>query len=99
LGSFPLPVEVIPYGWKQVQRHIAGFYNIPVSLRMKEEKIFISDHGHYILDCRFTKIKKPEIIAAELNALPGVVENGLFIKMASIAIIAGPAGNIQTLSV
>lgn len=99
LGAFPLPVEVIPYGWKQVQRRIGGFYNIPVSLRMKDEKIFISDHGHYILDCRFAKIKKPEIIAAELNALPGVVENGLFIKMASIAIIADPEGNIQTLSV
>jgi len=99
LGAFPLPVEVIPYGWKQVQRRIGGLYNIPVSIRMKDENILVTDHGHYILDCRFDKIKKPEIIAAELNALPGVVENGLFIKMASIAIIAGPAGDIQTLSV
>ena len=99
LGSFPLPVEVIPYGWKQVQRRIAGFYNIPVSLRMKDENILVTDHGHYILDCRFGEIKKPEIIAAELNALPGVVENGLFIKMANAAIIAGPGGSMQTLSV
>jgi len=99
LGAFPLPVEVIPYGWKQVQRRIAGLYNIPVSLRIKDGDIFVSDHGHYILDCHFDKISEPEVITVKLNTLPGVVENGLFIKMATTAIIAGPEGSMQILSI
>jgi ribose 5-phosphate isomerase A len=98
LGVFPLPVEVIPYGWKQVQRRIANLYNVPVFLRMKEGDTFVTDHGHYILDCHFGEIKEPEIITVKLNTLPGVVENGLFIKMADIAIVAGPEGSIQKLS-
>ena len=99
LGRFPLPVEVIPYGWKQTQKHIGKLGCRKIILREKDGKPFITDHGHYILDCRFGEIRKPEIIAAELNALPGVVENGLFIKMANAAIIAGPGGSMQTLSV
>jgi ribose 5-phosphate isomerase A len=98
LGAFPLPVEVIPYGWKQVQRRIANLYNVPVFLRTKEGDTFVTDHGHYILDCHFGEIKEPEIITVKLNTLPGVVENGLFIKMADIAIVAGPEGSIQKLS-
>jgi ribose 5-phosphate isomerase A len=98
LGVFPLPVEVIPYGWKQVQRRIAALYNIPVSLRMKDGGVFLTDHGHYILDCHFGEIKEPEAITVTVNMLPGVVENGLFIKMAAVAIIACPDGSTQTLS-
>ena len=98
LGVFPLPVEVIPYGWKQVQRRIHSLYDIQVSLRMKDGEIFITDHGHYILDCHFGEIKEPEKITVALNMLPGVVENGLFIKMAATAIIASPGGTIKTLS-
>ena len=97
LGSFPLPVEVVPYGWKQVQQHISAQYNIPSSLRVREGQTFITDHGHFILDCHFSAIKEPATLTVELNSIPGVVENGLFIKMAALAIVAQADGTVQTL--
>ena len=98
LGGFPLPVEVIPYGWKQVQQHIQSTYSITSALRTKDEKLFITDHGHYILDCHFQQINEAAKLAVSLNSIPGVVENGLFIQMAAAAVIAYPDGSIQTLS-
>ncbi len=98
LGGFALPVEVVPYGWKQVQKRIQLSYKINAALRMKDEKVFITDHGHYILDCSFRQINDAQELAVSLNTIPGVVENGLFIQMASVAIIAYPDGSIQTLS-
>jgi len=98
LGAFALPVEVIPYGWKQVQRHIESANKITASLRIKNEQPFVTDHGHYILDCHFQQISNPARLAVTLNTIPGVVENGLFIKMADKAIIAGADGKVQTFS-
>ena len=98
LGAFALPVEVIPYGWKQVQRHIQSAYKITASLRIKNEQAFVTDHGHYILDCHFQQISNPAQLTVALNAIPGVVENGLFIKMVDKAIIAGADGKLQTVS-
>ena len=94
LGAFPLPVEVIPYGWKQVQQHLQSTYKITATLRMKEDRAFITDHGHYILDCHFQQIKDPAALTVALNTIPGVVENGLFVGMAKQAIIAGADGNV-----
>ncbi|HMC84139.1 MAG TPA: ribose-5-phosphate isomerase RpiA [Chitinophagaceae bacterium] len=97
LGVFPLPVEVIPYGWKQVQQRIQSAYNIQALLRMKDNKPLITDHGHNILDCHFGEIKDADQLTIQLNTIPGVVENGLFINMAQLAIIAFADGNITTL--
>lgn len=97
LGKFPLPVEVIPYGWKQVQRNIIAANNISVQLRLKDASPFVTDHGHYILDCSFTSIKNPEQLSRELNNIPGVVENGLFIQMAHSVIIGFEDGRIETI--
>ena len=96
LGAFPLPVEVIPYGWKQVRRRLQDSYKINTTLRMKNEEPFITDHGHYILDAHFQQIPDPSALAVALNTIPGVVENGLFIHMAAKAIIAYPDGRVQT---
>jgi ribose 5-phosphate isomerase A len=98
LGVFPLPVEVIPYGWKQVQRRINALYNIQTILRMKDEKPLITDHGHYILDCHFLQIQHTEELTVALNTIPGVVDNGLFVQMAHSAIIAYPDGYVTTMS-
>ncbi|MEP6724214.1 MAG: ribose-5-phosphate isomerase RpiA [Bacteroidota bacterium] len=98
LGAFPLPVEVIPYGWKHIQQHIQQANNIEVKLRMKNEQPFITDHGHYILDCHFLTIADADELAIDLNIIPGVVENGLFIRMANEVIIADEEGKIRTLS-
>ena len=97
LGKQPLPVEVIPYGWKQTQKHI---FNLPCArsiLRIKDEKPFISDHGHYILDCYFEKIENAALLNQQLNNIPGVVENGLFVNIAAAAIISYADGTIKTL--
>ena len=95
LGKFPLPVEVIPFGWKQVQQKIRHMYNIEVQPRMKQGKIFTTDHGHYILDCHFGNIHEPEQMNVSLHKIPVVVETGLFIQLAQTAIIGMPDGSIS----
>jgi ribose 5-phosphate isomerase A len=99
LGKFPLPLEVIPFGWKQVQKALRETYQIEAVLRMQENgQPFISDHGHYILDCPFEQIENPDILSYDLNAIPGVVDNGLFINMADLALIGYPDGKTETMN-
>lgn len=97
LGKFPLPLEVIPFGWKQVQRRLQETYHVKASLRMQDDQPFVSDHGHYILDCPFNQIENPGILTYELNAIPGVVDNGLFVDMADLVLIGYNDGRTETL--
>ena len=98
LGHFPLPVEVIPYGWKQVQKKIQEIYKIKTQIRIKDNDPLVTDHNHYILDCYFNEIENPAALNAGLHNIAGVVETGLFINMASLAIIGMPDGSFQYLS-
>lgn len=95
LGAFPLPVEVITFGWKQVQQKIEKRYNIKTALREKEGRVFITDHKHYILDCYFNAIPDPTQLNTALHLIPGVVETGLFIGMATKVITGYANGNIE----
>lgn len=95
LGKFPLPVEVITFGWKQVQQQIQQRYNISSKLREKGNTIFITDHHHYILDCYFDSITDPPQLNTELHLIPGVVETGLFTNMATKIITGYADGNIN----
>ena len=97
LGKFPLPIEVISYGWRKTQKHIEQLHCKNITLRMKDEKPFITDHGHYILDCNFDQIEDAGALHTQLNNIPGVVENGLFINMASAAVIGDADGNVKTI--
>lgn len=97
LGSFPLPVEVIPYGWKQVQRRIYGMWKTRSALRMKDNQPYVTEHGHYILDCHFQKMEDANMINTTLHLIPGVVETGLFIDMCDKALVGYPDGTISTL--
>jgi ribose 5-phosphate isomerase A len=97
LGKFPLPLDVIPFGWKQVQRHIRETYHIETALRMNDNQPFVTDHGNYVLDCSFQQIEHADVLTYELNAIPGVVDNGLFINMADLAVIGFPDGKTETL--
>ena len=98
LGKFPLPVEVIRFGLAAT-RHLvetlaaeAGCRG-EVKLRLGEGgRPFVTDSGNYLFDCAFGRIEKPEALDHALKRIPGVVENGLFLGIASTAIIAGPAG-------
>lgn len=83
LGKFPLPIEVVPYNYKHVQRRLEQRYQIKISLREKNNQPFLTDHGHYILDCHFNQISDAASLNSELHAVPGVVETGLFINMVS----------------
>jgi ribose 5-phosphate isomerase A len=96
LGKFPLPVEVIPFGYKQVEQKIivAGFCK-KINLRRKNSEIFVTDHGHYILDCDCEKIADAPALNLSLHLIPGVVETGLFINMANKAIIGYEDGKIE----
>ncbi|MNL49688.1 Ribose-5-phosphate isomerase A [compost metagenome] len=61
-------------------------------LRGSDDEVFTTDGGHYIIDASFGRIPDAEALAIALNSIPGVVEHGLFINLATLAIIAGPAG-------
>lgn len=91
LGAFPLPVEVIPFGWEMTFRSLADLGCTPV-LRKKDNDIFLSDNGNYIIDCHFSKIEHPSTLHHHLKQLLGVVETGLFIDMADVVIVGKENG-------
>ena len=95
LGAFPLPVEVITFGWKQVKQKIENTYHIKVDLREKDGKVFITDHKHYILDCYFNSIPDPAQLNIGLHLMAGVVETGLFVNMAKKIITGYSDGTIK----
>jgi ribose 5-phosphate isomerase A len=96
LGRFPLPVEVIPFGYKQVLKQItlAGFCT-KATLRKKNGQPFITDHHHYILDCECEKIDDASSLNSALHNIPGVVETGLFIGITGRAIVGYPDGRME----
>ena len=83
----PIPVEVVPFGWETTAGRLRTIGAEPV---LREG--YVTDGGHYILDCLFPKIEEPASLAPALDAMVGVVEHGLFLGMASQAIVAGEAG-------
>jgi ribose 5-phosphate isomerase A len=93
LGSrCAVPVEVVPFGWQVAARKLreAG---ATVSVRRGDEGgLFVSDGGHYILDCTFGPIATPSSLERELNSIVGVVEHGLFLGTTSEVIVGGQDG-------
>lgn len=85
LGSFPLPVEVVPFGAEMTRKYIQKLGCTP-QIRQANGNPFRSDNGNFIFDCRFPGISNPLVLERELNMIPGVVENGLFNEMADIVI-------------
>lgn len=92
----PLPVEVLRFGYERTKYALEKLGCI-ANLRTKDGEIFITDGGNYIYDCKFERIDKPHFLESSLNNIPGVIENGLFLNMASIAIIADEEGNLKTI--
>lgn len=98
LGAFPLPVEVVQFGAKATRAMIeelaadAGCAG-DIALRLKAGgEPFLTDGGNYIYDCAFGSIEEPEMLDEALKLAPGVVEHGLFLGLADLAIIGSPAG-------
>ena len=97
LGAFPLPVEIVPFGSRATLRRIETIAKAcgcegTVLLRMRNTDPFVTDNGNLVCDCAFGAIPDPERLAAGLSSIPGVVEHGLFIGIASLAIIGTPSG-------
>ena len=98
LGKFPLPLEVNVFGFEATRRMVlaaAKALGCDGELRLRKTpggQAFVSDNGHYVVDCFFGAIPRPEDLADRLAAIPGVVEHGLFIGIAKAVISAGPAG-------
>lgn len=101
LGAFPLPVEIVPFGRAVTVAAIgraaaASGCAVPGdALRLRtgpDGAPFVTDGGHWIVDCALGAIPRPEALAAALAAIPGVVEHGLFLDLANVAFVAGPDG-------
>jgi len=104
LGRFPLPIEVIPFAWRSTERHLqnllkkTGYANVRIDVRGGTEKPLITDSGHYLLDCHLQTIADPESLALNLNQIPGVVEHGLFIGIATDAAVGKADGTAEAIS-
>jgi ribose 5-phosphate isomerase A len=98
LGRFALPVEVVPFGLAATRRTIeaaigaAGGAGALVLRRDRAGHPFVTDGGHFIVDAALGRIPDPAALAMRLDAIPGVVEHGLFIGLVQIAVIAGADG-------
>jgi len=88
LGKFPLSVEVIPFAESLLAKKIAALGAKVQRRQSADGKPFITDEGHHILDCHFGQINDPPALARILSDMPGIVEHGLFIGMASVVLIA-----------
>ena len=101
LGRYPLPIEVVPFGLTAVERSIArlldslGASGSMALRRAADGAPYVTDGGHFILDAHLGRIDKPNVLASTLNNIPGVVEHGLFIGLATGAILATGEGLVE----
>jgi ribose 5-phosphate isomerase A len=87
LGKFPLPVEIVSFARSVVEKKIASL-GASIKLRTRKDgSFYLTDNGNPILDCTFGRIEDPPALARTLNNIPGVVEHGLFIGLASMALV------------
>ncbi|MBV8601326.1 MAG: ribose-5-phosphate isomerase RpiA [Candidatus Eremiobacteraeota bacterium] len=91
LGKFPLPVEVVPFSARYVERELRLMCP-SVELRMRAGAPFVTDNGNYILDCAFGEIPAPGELDHGLRAIHGVVATGLFVNLAAHVLVGSPSG-------
>ena len=98
LGRFALPVEVVPAATRLLAAKLAALRCAPtLRLRAGHSDPFVTEGGNHILDCAFGAIADPKRLACTLAGLPGVVEHGLFVDMASVVIVGrGDATEVLT---
>jgi ribose 5-phosphate isomerase A len=96
-SAHAIPVEVETFGWQYTARRLGALGGQPTrrmhaTAGTPDTAPFVTDSGHYVLDCAFAPIAEPGLLAAEIKAITGVVDHGLFIGMTDRVYVAGPAG-------
>jgi ribose 5-phosphate isomerase A len=94
-GTVPVPVEIVAFGWETTAARLAGLGANPVLRTAQDGGVFRTDSGNLILDCHFGIITDPARLEQDLSATIGVVETGLFIGMATTALVATPGGIVR----
>ena len=100
LGAFPLPIEVIPFGWQTTKSLIEeALINLDVdgrtsTLRLNKDEAFRTDEGNLILDLHLGRLEDARQVSLMLNQIPGVVENGLFIDLCDVVIVGAADGSV-----
>ncbi|MEM9796094.1 MAG: ribose-5-phosphate isomerase RpiA [Pseudomonadota bacterium] len=101
LGAFPLPVEVIPFGWQTtkalIEESLVGMdlSGRDVTLRLNRDAPFRTDEGNLILDLHLRRIGNARQLSMFLNQIPGVVENGLFLDICDVAVVGAQDGSVE----
>ena len=95
-GSFPLPIEVVPFGWGSTTRKIEALTKSPVVLLERNSTPFKTESGNMIVDVHIDRIEQPRELEISLNHIPGIVETGLFVNRTDILIVGTPQG-VQTI--
>jgi ribose 5-phosphate isomerase A len=91
-GSFPLPIEVVSFGWGSTAREIEVLTKSPVSLRERNGAPYKTEAGNLILDVHLPRIDQPRELEMTLNQIPGIVETGLFVNRTDLLIVGTPHG-------
>ena len=105
LGAFPLPVEVIPFGWQTTKALVEEMLismdvlGRNVTLRMNGEAPFVTDEGNHIVDLHLSRIGDARKLSLVLNQIPGVVENGLFIDICDKVVIGHQDGLVEVIDI
>lgn len=94
-GTFPLPIEVVPFGWGSTAREIQAITKSPVVLRERNGAPFTTEAGHVILDVHLPRIDNPRELEIALHHIPGVVETGLFVGRTDLLIV-GTANGVES---
>lgn len=101
LGAYPLPIEIVRFGSGLTERHVTALLaktdvgERKLTWRMEGDARYVTDEGHYILDAHLARIGDPPALDKALNAIPGVVESGLFCGIASEVIVGLPDGSTR----
>ena len=105
LGAFPLPVEVIPFGWQTskalLEEALTGLdvLGTQSALRMNGDSAFVTDEGNFILDMHLKRIGNARQLSLVLNQIPGVVENGLFVDICDIVVTGYGDGRVEVMDI
>lgn len=101
LGAFPLPVEVVPFGWQTTKALVEEMLDSldvigqTATLRMNRDAPFVTDEGNFILDLHLLRIGNPRQLSLVLNQVPGVVENGLFVDICDVVVVGHADGRVE----